>query len=136
MRILLADHRASLRSALRLLLEQEAQIEVVGEAGNVGALPHFVSRLRPDLLFLDWHLPGLESHSTRQHFLDAVRAIDPNLYIIALTNDDNAISCLSLGADAYVNKAEPPEQILAVLRQAVSRELSPPAQSADGRLLM
>ena len=136
MRVLLADDRVWLRSALRLLLEHEANVEVVGEAGSIRALPLFVSRLRPDLLFLDWQLPGLEINSARQKFMDTLRAIDPNLYIVALTNDDNAVGSLLLGADAFVNKAEPPEQILAVLKQAANRKLSSRGQTADGQPLL
>ncbi len=129
MRVLLADSRVWLRSALRLLLEHEANVEVVGEVANTEALPRSISQLRPDLLFLDWQLPGLETHSARQFLLNKVRAIQPHLYIIALTNDltndhngDHSGSNRQplLGADAYVSKAEPPERLLTVLRQAAT----------------
>jgi DNA-binding NarL/FixJ family response regulator len=136
MRVLLADDRVWLRSALRLLLEHETNVEVVGEAGSIQMLPLCVSRLRPDLLFLDWQLPGLETSSMRQKFMEAVRAIDPNLYIIALTNDENIISSDLRGADAFVNKAEPPERILAVLQQATNRKSSLPGQPANGLPLL
>lgn len=136
MRVLLADDQVWLRSALRLLLEHEANVEVVGEAENIRTLPLFVNRLRPDLLFLDWQLPGLDIDSARQRLLDTMRAIVPHLYIIALTNDDNAKSCLWLGADAFVNKAEPPERILTVLRQVASRKLSSLDQAAHGHTLL
>ena len=136
MRALLADAQVWLRSALRLLLEHEANVEVVGEAGNILTLPLSISRLRPDLLFLDWQLPGLYTNSARQRLLNTVRTIDPYLYIIALTNDDNATSCLLLGADAFINKAEPPEQVLTVLRQAEKRKLSPYRPATDGHLLL
>ena len=136
MRALLADAQVWLRSALRLLLEHEANVEVVGEAGNILTLPLSISRLRPDLLFLDWQLPGLYTNSARQRLLNTVRTIDPHLYIIALTNDDSATSCLLLGADAFINKAEPPEQVLTVLRQAEKRKLSPYRPATDGHLLL
>jgi DNA-binding NarL/FixJ family response regulator len=135
MRVLLADDQVWLRSALRLLLEYEVNIEVVGETGNIRTLPLIVSRLRPDLLFLEWQLPGLETYGTRLQFLTSVRAIDPHLYIIALTNDDNATSSLLLGANAFVNKAEPPERIHSVLRQAASRIVNLRGQVADGHPL-
>jgi DNA-binding NarL/FixJ family response regulator len=136
MRVLIADDRVSLRSALRLLLEHEANVEVVGEAGSIRTLPLCVSRLRPDLLFLDWHLPGLEAHSARQKFMDAVRAIDPNLYIVALINDDSAKGTAMSGADAFVNKAEPPEKILAIMRQAAIQKMGSGGQSVDGLPLL
>lgn len=131
MRVLLADDQVWLRSALRLLLEHEENMEVVGETGNIRTLPLIVSRLRPDLLFLDWQLPGLETYGGLQRFLTSMRAIVPHLYIIALTNDDNATSSLLLGADAFVNKAEPPERILTVLRRAASRMVNLRGQVVD-----
>ena len=130
MRLLLADNKVWLRSALRLLLEHEANVEVVGEVIETHTLPLFVARLRPDLLFLDWQLPGLTTNDARHQILDTVHAIDPELYIIALINDDNAEMCIFLGADAYISNAEPPEQILAVLRQAANARLKRRSQAA------
>lgn len=121
MRVLLADDQVWLRSALRLMLEHETNIEVVGEAENIRALPLAIDRLRPDILFLDWQLPGLDTNSARQQLLDTLRSIHPRMYIVALTTDDTINSLQLLGADAYVNKAEPPERIVAVLRQAMRR---------------
>jgi DNA-binding NarL/FixJ family response regulator len=136
MRVLLADDRVSLRSALRLLLEHEVNAKVVGETGSVHSLPLFVSRLRPDLLFLDWQLSGLEINSVRQKLMNTIRAIDPNLYIVALTNDERAISSNLLSADAFVNRAEPPERILTVLQQAASQKLNSRSQITDSHLLL
>ena len=135
MRVLLADDRPSLRSALRLLLEHETNMEVVGEEGSIGTLPLSINRTRPDLLFLDWRLPGLETNSARRQLTNAVREIDPTLYIIALIADDNDKSCLLFGADAFVNKAESPERIYSVLQQAMNKKSSVPSQALDDHLL-
>jgi DNA-binding NarL/FixJ family response regulator len=136
MRVLIADDRVWLRSALRLLLEHEANVEVVGEAGSIRALPLCVSHLHPDLLFLDWHLPGLEIHSARQKFIDTVRAIEPDLFIVALINDDSARESLLSGADAFINEAEPPDQILVITGRAAIKKRVSSAQSTDGQLLL
>jgi DNA-binding NarL/FixJ family response regulator len=135
MRVLLADDQSWLRSALRLLLEHEGNIEVVGETGIIRSLPSFVRHLHPDLLFLDWQLSGLETNSKRRHLLNSLRAIEPNLYIVALTTDDNLTACLLAGADAVVNRAEPPEQIRTVLRQAANRKMIPQGKAPDGHRL-
>jgi DNA-binding NarL/FixJ family response regulator len=121
MGVLLADDKAWLRSALRLLLEHEANIEVLGEAGNARVLAQLMTKLRPDLLFLDWQLPGLNTNGSRQQLIQSMRAAQPDLFIIALTTDENAQSCLRWGVDASINKAEPPDRILAVVRQAMSK---------------
>jgi DNA-binding NarL/FixJ family response regulator len=121
MRVLLADNRVWLRSALRLLLEHETNVEVVGEVANTEALPRVIGQLRPDVLFLDWQLPGIEVNSARQFLLGKIRSIQPHLYVIALTNDYNGNSHQPVfGADAHVSKAEPPERLLTVLRQVAT----------------
>jgi DNA-binding NarL/FixJ family response regulator len=139
MRALLVDDQIWLRAALRLLLEHTGNIEVVGEATNLLSLPYWVSHLHPDLLFLDWQLPGMETARGRQECIERVRAIAPDLYIIALTNDDHLHHTLSesnssdeisksgrlSGADAFVNKAEPPDHIIEILRHAENRALRP-----------
>jgi DNA-binding NarL/FixJ family response regulator len=94
---------------------------VVGEAANIRPIALFVKDLCPDLLFLDWHMPGLETNRARQQLVNSVRAVDPDLYIIALTNDEYAKSALSFGADAYVNKAESPEKIMGVVYGAAKQ---------------
>ena len=132
---LLADDKAWLRSALRLLLEHEANIEVHGEAGNARALAQLMTILRPDLLFLDWQLPGLNTNETRQQLIQSMRAAQPDLYIIALTTDENAQSCLRWGVDASINKAEAPDRILAVVRQAMSKLSKVSAIAQSQRLL-
>lgn len=121
MRILLADDQVWLRTALRLLFEHKTNFKVVGEAGSVQLLPTLVSRLRPDLLFLDWQLPGFDTNSVRQRMIALLRSRQPTLSIIALTNDDPNQNCLLLGANALINRAEAPlpERIMATVQQAL-----------------
>jgi DNA-binding NarL/FixJ family response regulator len=54
MRILVADQQSKIRSALRLILEQEPDQRVVGEANNIDSLLAMVDENPPDLLLLDW----------------------------------------------------------------------------------
>ena len=122
MRVLLADDQVWLRSALRLLLEQERNIEVVGEAIDAQALLAAAGQLHPDLILLDWELPGLKTNEARLRLMAALRALHPRLYIVALSGSDNMQSAwLFMGADACVSKAEPPEHLLAALQAAQRR---------------
>jgi len=61
MRVFLADDQAKVCSALRLLLEQELGLRVVGEATEAKDLLAQVQRTQPDLVLLDWELPGLQA---------------------------------------------------------------------------
>ncbi len=118
MRVLLADDQVWLRSAMRLLLEHESNIEVVGEARDLASLLHAMMALWPDLILLDWELPGFSTLLDHKQFICCLRSANPLLKIIALSvNSDAKVASLAVGIDAFVNKAEPPDKLLATLHQ-------------------
>ncbi len=61
MRILLADDQSEVRSALHLLLEQEAGLTIVEEVSEADELLAQVEMTCPDVVLLDWELPGLQA---------------------------------------------------------------------------
>ena len=124
MRIMIADDKSWLRSALRLLLEHEGNFEVVGEVESVDLLPSAISRDQPDVLVLNWQLPGISTSSARRQLTATLHEIHPQLLIVALADDHTGKSSLLQGADAYVNLAEPPDRILPTLKQAAAQQMS------------
>ena len=114
MRILLADDQPNVRSALRLLLEQEAGLTVVAEAENSKEL---ISRLEadcPDLVLLDWELPGGKG----AQLIPALRAKCSELVIIALSSRPEARRpALNAGADSFVSKGSPPQEVIAAVKR-------------------
>jgi DNA-binding NarL/FixJ family response regulator len=117
MHVLLADDQAWLRSAMRLLLEQEPNLEVVGEACDTHSLLHATKALSPDLILLDWELPGLGTLDAHARFIHSLQLEYPDLKVIALSvNSDAKWQSFAVGVAAFVNKAEPPERLLAALR--------------------
>ncbi len=124
LRVLLADDQAWLRSAMRLLLEHEPNIEVVGEARDAHSLLDEIKASLPDLILLDWELPGFSARGDQQRFIALLHAENPALRIIALSvNSDAKAASFAVGVDAFVNKAEPPERLLAVLHQIGQTDL-------------
>lgn len=119
MRILIADDQAKVRFALRVLLERQPGLEVVGEAVNREDLVAQVGTLRPDMILLAWELPG-----NRQSGLPStLRQMCPDLVVIALSGRPEAHgAALAAGADAFVSKGDPPERLLAAIAQ---RQKSP-----------
>jgi DNA-binding NarL/FixJ family response regulator len=109
MRILLADDQAQVLSALRLLLEQESAIVVVGETGKAQDLLSQAELAQPDLVLLDWELPG----SLAADLLSALRARCVQVKIVALSVRPEArLEALAAGIDAFVSKGDPPEYLL------------------------
>jgi DNA-binding NarL/FixJ family response regulator len=112
MRVLIADDQPQVCSALRLLLMQEPDIAIVGEAEDVEQTLEQVAEQRPDLVLLDWELPGQNGDSA----LIELRTVRPGLVVIALSGRPEARrAALAAGADAFVSKGDPPERLLAVV---------------------
>lgn len=128
MRVLLADDEAKVRSALKLLLEQQPDLSIVGEAGNVEMLFHCLESncdiTSHDVLILDWELPGFRSGGQ----LSALRNSYPYIKVVALSclPDARKASILA-GADAFVSKNEPPDRILTVIEEIAGQNPSSPA---------
>ena len=127
MRVLLADDQSKVRSALRLLLEQQPGVSILGEAVDTTGLLGWVKATRPDLVLLDWELPGLQaanpSTGSGQGLLSALRTLCPCLKVIALSGRPEARqAALDAGADAFVSKGDPPEQLLAAVNGCCHRQ--------------
>lgn len=112
--VLIADSQIQVRRALRLLLEQQPGLELVGAAADAPALLALLGQLCPDLALLDWDLPGADLADL---VLD-LRKTCPDLYVIALGGqpDVDQADLIATGANAFVSKADPPERLLAAIQ--------------------
>jgi len=112
MRILLADDQPRVRFALRVLLERQPGLEVVGAALDADDLLAQAEATCPDLVLLGWELPGLIAVDS----LSALRRICPDLFVIALSGRPEARrAALVAGANTFVSKTDPPERLLAAI---------------------
>jgi len=110
--ILLADDNPEVRSALRLLLEQEPTPVMVKEVSDAQGLFLHLEDNCPRAVLLDWELPG----SDRREILVMLRNHCPAMKVIALSSRYEARQeALTAGVDAFVSKADPPELILSTL---------------------
>lgn len=113
MRVLVADDQAKVRSAIRLLLEQAADIKVLGEAVDATGLLDWVSVVCPDLVLLDWELPGCDA----EELLGAIRGTCSRVKVVAMSGRPHAREeAVAAGADAFVSKGDPPECLLEAVR--------------------
>jgi DNA-binding NarL/FixJ family response regulator len=115
MRILVADAQPKVRFALKVLLEHQVGLEVVGETGNAAELLDMLVDRHPDMLLLGWELPGLTANGS----VAAFQAARPGLVVIVLSGIPEVRQCaLEAGADCFISKSDPPERLLAALRDA------------------
>ena len=81
MRVLLADDGPKVRFALRVLLERQKGIVIVAETENAEELLDKIEATCPDLVLLEWELPGLREMDS----VSALRRIQPGVLVIALS---------------------------------------------------
>lgn len=113
-RILIADDHTIVRSGVRLLLEAEAGIEVVGEALDGAEAVALAESLRPDVVLMDIAMPGMDGmEATRK-----IKANLPDVQVLVLTmhrSDEYFFEVLKAGACGYILKgAETSDLINAV----------------------
>jgi len=90
---------------------------VVGEATEAKGLLTQAEALKPDLVLLDWGLPGRPAD-----LIDRLHAIDPRPKVVAMSSRlETGRVALAAGADAFVSKSDGPDWLLETLRQYAKR---------------
>jgi DNA-binding NarL/FixJ family response regulator len=132
-RVLLADPHALFRRGVRLVLEDEPDIEVVGEAGEGLDAVERVVELVPDLVLMDVRMPGVSGiEATRR-----VRELVPSVKVAILTvseDDEDLFAAVRAGATGYLLKEVSIEELPDAVR-AVARGHSLISPSMASRLL-
>ncbi len=128
-RILVADDHSVVRKGVRTLLEDEADIEVVGEAPDGDEAIDLIPVVKPDVLFLDITMPRMSG-------IEALQIITqqyPKIRILMFSmhnNKDYILKSVQYGAAGYLQKDTDREEILRAVRAVVDGELYyPPSAS-------
>ena len=127
-RILLADDHPIVREGLRAVLETQPDFEVVGtekQAASGDEALRLALELRPDILLLDLEMPVMDGVETIRHLRQHVQQNNaqgqqktrPRIIVFtAFDNDERIISALEAGADGYLLKGAPREDIFNAIR--------------------
>src|SRR3972149_92400 len=121
-RVLLADDHAVMRSGLRLLIDSQADLHVVGEAGDGLQAIDQAAALQPDVIFLDLTMPRLDGLSS----LKQIRERAPQTHVLILTmhaDEQYLREALSRGAAGYVVKQAADQEVLSAIRSVLRGEM-------------
>ncbi len=118
-RVVVADDQATVREGLRLVLEVDPGVTVVGEAADGIHAIELVQQQTPDVVLMDIRMPRLDGLEAARQLLTA----DPHVRIIILTTFDDeryVYEALRIGVSGFLLKVSPPEQLRAAV-QLVAR---------------
>jgi DNA-binding NarL/FixJ family response regulator len=119
-RVLIADDQSLVRAGFRLVLENEPDIEVVGEASNGHEAVHSTGRLDPDVVLMDIRMPELDGIAATRQLTD--RHDTRVLVLTTYDLDEYVYDALQAGASGFLLKDTPPEQLAAGIRAVAAGE--------------
>ncbi|MCW3054911.1 MAG: DNA-binding response regulator [Chthonomonadales bacterium] len=114
-RVLIADSNAIFRQGLQAILAGEADMQVVGQAGNARETVAAYGELRPDITILDLRLPEMECLNA----IKAIRSENPKAKIVILTayeGVEDIVRGLRAGASGYLLKESSPQEVVETIR--------------------
>ena len=114
-RVVLADDQEMVRAGLRMLLDFQPDLEVVGEAADGLEAVEVVTRTRPDVVLMDVRMPRCDGIEAARRI---VAALPETAVVVLTTFDDDAslAEALRAGVSGFLLKVAPPEQLLHAVR--------------------
>jgi DNA-binding NarL/FixJ family response regulator len=129
-RILLVDDHAVVRKGLISLLEDEENLEVVGDVGSGKEALELVPKLKPEIILLDLNMPEMSGMETAKHLKKLSPA--PKILVFSMHNDaDYVLKSIENGVDGYLLKdSEKDEIMLGINTVYEGNKYFPPSISA------
>jgi two-component system response regulator NreC len=121
-KLFLVDDHEVVRSGLKMLLEGEGDVEIVGEAGTASETINQISKIKPDVVLMDIGLPDLSGIDATTE----IKRLWPEVSVVALTiheGEEYFFKMLEAGASGYVPKRAAPEELMTAIRVAASGEV-------------
>jgi two-component system response regulator NreC len=121
-RLFLVDDHQVVRTGLRMLLDNEDDVQIVGEAGTAREAMEAVDKIKPDVILMDIGLPDMSGIEATQK----IKHAHPNMAVVALTiheDEEYFFRMLDAGASGYVPKRAAPEELLTAIRSAAKGEV-------------
>ena len=121
-RILIVDDHPMMREGLKGVIQHEPDMCVCGVAENASQAMDAVQKLAPDLALVDITLPG----KSGLELVKDLKAMFPNLVILAISMHDESLYAermLRAGANGYISKQQPPQELVHAIRQVLVNQV-------------
>ena len=114
-RLVLADDQGLLRKGFRMILEAEADLEIVGEAADGHDAVRLVDLYAPDVVLMDVRMPVMDGIEATRHVVGS-GSLTKVLILTTFDLDEYAFSALRAGASGFLLKDVPPAELIAAIR--------------------
>lgn len=115
-RLIIADDQALIRDGLRLILDSQEDLQVVGEAGNGEEAVRLAAALQPDVVLMDIRMPGMDGLQATH--LIAEQTACRVLVLTTFDLDEYVVEALRAGANGFLLKSSPRQHLLHAVRTA------------------
>lgn len=118
-RIVLVDDHGLIRAGVRMLVESEADMQVVGEAGSGDEALPMLRKLKPDVVLCDFHMPGLSGLEVTERLARSLPEI--RLIMVSVLNEGPIPKrVLAAGAYGYLDKGAPGAELIKAVREVAA----------------
>ncbi|MFG3060428.1 response regulator [Streptomyces sp. NPDC048231] len=121
-RVLICDDQQLIRMGLRMVIDSQPDLTVVGEAADGDAAIASVAALEPDLVLMDVRMPGVDGLAATEHL--CAQPDGPQILVVTTFDlDEYAYAALRAGASGFLVKDAPAEEILVTVRAVLRGEV-------------
>jgi DNA-binding NarL/FixJ family response regulator len=118
--VLLVDDEDLIRAGLRAIIDAEADLSVLGEAGDGAEAVAKVRALEPDVVLMDVRMPAVDGILATRHILDNQSQPPKIIVVTTFENDDYVYDALRAGANGFLLKRSRPAEIVQAIRAVVA----------------
>lgn len=122
LKVLIADDQEMVRAGFRMILQAEADMEVVGEASDGEEAVTAARRRRPDVVVMDIRMPRLDGVTATRRLLTELDSPPHVVIVTTFDDDDNLYDALRAGAGGFLLKNSPPEELIEAVRAVAAGE--------------
>jgi DNA-binding NarL/FixJ family response regulator len=119
-RVVVADDQALVRGGFRLMLDQQHDIEVCGEAADGAQAVTMVRERRPDVVLMDVRMPGTDGLEATRRILASPGTRTRVLVLTTFDLDEYVVAALRAGASGYLLKDVDPDDLVAAVRSVAA----------------
>lgn len=115
-RVLLADDQSMIRAGFKLLIDNQPDLDVIGEAQTGAEAVELVKELSPDVVLMDVQMPDMDGIAATEHIVASGDSSTRVLIVTTFQRDDYVFDALRAGASGFLLKTAPPEDLVDAVR--------------------